>query len=100
MKSARQYAAQRKSERNVAKSLSGKGWFHIGDVGVDTGTVMICDPCNAEEIKDQLDVIDAGLGVLVKSGDGDGIYPVFARYENGVTAEVRIMFVEGEVPHG
>jgi len=29
--------------------LSGKGWQHIGDVGVDTASIMICDPCNAYE---------------------------------------------------
>ena len=31
-------------------------------------------------------------GVLVKSGDGDGIYPVYARYEDGVIAELKIVF--------
>jgi hypothetical protein len=90
---AREYTRRRKAERDEAVALSGKGWQHIGDFGVDTATIAICDPCNAYEIG------GAGWdGVLIPSGEGDGVYPVFARYENGVCAEVRIMFVEGEKP--
>ena len=77
--------------------MSDSLWQPIGEFTVDTGTVMICDPCYAKEaIKGVFVNTEIGCGVIVKSSDGT--YPVYARYENGVCAEVRIMFVEGEKP--
>ncbi len=49
MTTSRDYARRRQAEHDAAVALSGKGWQHIGDVGVDTASIMICDPCNAYE---------------------------------------------------
>ena len=35
----------------------------------------------------------AGAGVVATSGYGDGVYPVYARYEDGRVAELRIKFL-------
>jgi hypothetical protein len=88
-RSARAYEQRRNAETDLAVERSGKGFFHIGDVGVDTAQVMICDPCNGS---------DGICSVVVPSGHGDGNYPVYARYQDGVVAEVRIMFLKGEKP--
>lgn len=40
-----------------------------------------------------------GLGVVVRTGDGDGHCPVYARYEDGRIQEVRVSF-DGARPEG
>lgn len=80
-----------------------------GHCGVDAGMIMIGDPCYAEnqknhpgnmdwlefcqlysEIRDEYpkfgqlnyDMGHAGLGVVLDSGFGDGIYPVYVHVED------------------
>jgi hypothetical protein len=66
----------------------------VGNIGVDAGTVMVVDPCYMRDgaapplidIKSIFaDLEDAhttqvgkGLAVAVRSGYGDGVYPVYA----------------------
>jgi hypothetical protein len=96
----------------------------IGEIGVDAGLCWIGDPCYILH-KDQppkaigkswsefcsilsqdeyptskqfnYDLGHAGLGVVVSTGYGDGIYPVFAEFnEDGRIAGVWIEFIEHE----
>jgi len=77
-------------------------WKKIGVVGVDSGTLMITDPCYAiqdgwndkdyekevvgtanklhHQVKHALG--HAGKAVIFSSGLGDGLYEVFAKIEN------------------
>ena len=92
----------------------------IGVVGVDVGLVIIGDPgylihtepeiestlgkdweefCNllAEEERPAMKQFtfplgNPGLAVVVSSGFGDGVYPVYAEIENGVIKKVTIEF--------
>jgi len=62
----------------------------IGEVGVDSGTILVTDPCyikddyNYEEVvKPVLDEnlygqTNGGLSLITTSGLGDGCYPVYA----------------------
>lgn len=96
-------------------------WKKIGEIGVDAGLCWIGDPCyiihaaslpkalgkNWKEFCDDLyrdkktptakqykyDRGHDGLGVCVGTGAGDGVYPVEARIEDGMIAEVRIRFM-------
>ena len=74
----------------------------IGTVWVDSGTVMVCDPCYTQSdgrsslinVDDdifanlgdtsaiQVGGADSGLAVAVRSGYGDGHYPVYALFKD------------------
>jgi len=74
-------------------------WKTIGFVGVDSGTLMVIDPCYATDFKDKdYDefVVDksrdkftqvpfqhghVGRAVVFSSGCGDGLYKVKAKFE-------------------
>ena len=90
-------------------------WEHVGEIGVDAGIVMVGDPCYINDVdhpvKDwskfcsSLDspatqlkypMGHTGLGVVVSSGYGDGVYPVYIRRENGVVVEMKVVFVGDE----
>ncbi len=80
----------------------------IGVVGVDSGTILLGDPCywlsNKDWKKEVLnpnfdlsreiyyDLGHKGKGVLVSSGYGDGSYPVFAKFKDDRVKEVKIKF--------
>lgn len=91
----------------------------IGQISVDAGLCWIGDPCyilhkNKKETPKSLgknwsgfcDLLDTennswqfkhdggfeGLGVVVSTGYGDGVYPVYAEEENGRVKEIRIKF--------
>ncbi len=95
----------------------------IGQIGIDAGLCWIGDPSyilhapslpkaigkDWDEFCDNLDrsgryptcqqfhydLGHAGLGVVVSTGYGDGVYPVFAEFnEEGRVAEVWIEFIE------
>jgi hypothetical protein len=95
---------------------------HIGEIGVDAGLCWIGDPCyilHADprpkaigkdwgEFCDILHEDDqyptcmqfnydpghAGLGVVVSTGYGDGVYPVYAEFnEDGRVARVWVEFI-------
>ncbi len=92
----------------------------IGVIGVDAGLCWVGDPCyiigdDATKIwtkwSDFCDTIDykkhpttqqydypkghPGLGVLVSTGYGDGLYPVFAEIEDGRVKSVTVDFFGG-----
>lgn len=66
----------------------------LGWVGVDSGSVVICDPCYADRAGGPDEWIEAtsneisggplanALGVISVTHMGDGVYPVFAEYES------------------
>ena len=88
-------------------------WKEIGVIGVDSGCVLLADPCywlkkkdyqktvcsewgNVKEIPYSLGHM--GKGVLVRSGLGDGTYSVKALIENVPgwgerVIEIRIKFI-------
>jgi hypothetical protein len=78
-------------------------WQKIGDCAVDSGQIIIVDPCyvipdrgeNPPEVvyEDILDTWDYKkrppqrytpfkMGVIVSSGYGDGYYPVYAKFNS------------------
>jgi hypothetical protein len=75
----------------------------IGEVWVDTGTLVIGDPCYVPELMDAVkksmeDVRElhrdfSGRGVLVSTGIGDNIYPVYASIRNNIVTSVTIDFL-------
>lgn len=97
----------------------------IGEIGVDAGLCWIGDPCyilhadpapkaigkDWSAFCDMLhadgqyptckqldyDLGHAGLGVVVSTGYGDGLYPVFAEFnEEGRIARVCVEFIDDE----
>jgi len=93
-------------------------WEKVGDVGVDAGGILICDPCYAVGDEPQLPhpwkaFCDAwfaaeehgvaqfpfrrgheGAAIVVQSGVGDGFYPVFVkRDKSGRVAAVKVEFL-------
>jgi hypothetical protein len=90
-------------------------WRTIGEVCVDTATIVICDPCQVDEASEWRGdgmfgaVHDNGaaelkndhdcpIAVAVSTGIGDGRYKVEARYINDPdwgkrVAEIRIKFL-------
>ena len=98
-------------------------WIKIGDVGVDSGQLMIVDPCylsdwEGTEYLEEKVVDDSfsyngccrkggkpsknfnyengnpGRAVVFNSGYGDGLYEVWARLEDGSIAEIRIVMID------
>ena len=81
---------------------------NIGFVGVDSGTILIGDPCywlkdkeyEKEVCKSNFDNFrqvhfelgHAGKGVIVSTGYGDGTYPVIATIKEGRVKEITIKF--------
>jgi hypothetical protein len=70
--------------------VSGTERLKIGEVGVDSGTLLIGDPCycfDGDDLDAAFSVIGAGLhgeavlprgiGVISSTGYGDGVYPVY-----------------------
>ena len=94
---------------------------HIGEIGVDAGLCWIGDPCYilhtnqppkaigkswdhfCDILRDDdypvrkqfhYDLGHPGLGVLVSTGYGDGVYPVYAEFnEEGRIAKVWVEFI-------
>jgi hypothetical protein len=79
----------------------------IGQVGVDSGMLMISDPCYVKESTDSQceEIYEAtnnkfnsgqilnGLAMALQTGYGDGIYDVLAkRDENGRIVKIEIVF--------
>jgi hypothetical protein len=72
-------------------------WKRIGQVGVDSGTVVIADPCYVDKLNYDENPRSTGpypaiYGVISQSGYGDGRYPVYARMEGGRVMELRVVF--------
>jgi len=67
--------------------------FKIGTVAVDSGTIVITDPCYADRAVDLFDRMDPmgkiamdidGLSLLVGGFGGDGVYDIYAEVETWV----------------
>jgi hypothetical protein len=100
-------------------------WELVGEVGVDAGQIVICDPCyiygSDNVIKDEVGgsewehwhqhLKDSGyfeperrtlqigqfLAVVSSSGFGDGVYPVMVRRtRGGDIAELKVVFIGDE----
>ena len=96
-----------------------KEWKLIGHFGVDSGMVIICDPCYLKYWKDNAYVggeptgefsydgagratgkilnageltINATTAVVTSTGRGDGTYPVYGQFKNGRVINVFISF--------
>jgi hypothetical protein len=89
-------------------------WQRIGIVGVDTGTVLLSDPCSVQAgfdvdplweglgLKDSLQVNyekgHPGRAVIVSNFGGDGMFPVFIRKDaEGMVVEMKIVFNEEDL---
>jgi hypothetical protein len=71
----------------------------VGHVGVDSGTVVIIDPCYADRIDLERDVQDSlngelkdAFGIIHATAMGDGIFPVFAEYVDDQLQSLTIRF--------
>lgn len=108
-------------EEHESSASSADDWIEVGEVGVDAGLLMVGDPCyigekshpaqmgldkfHTEVLEPQIDEDaiqlhfdrgHAGLGVIVPTGFGDGVYPVYIRRDKatGRVAEVKVTFIE------
>lgn len=98
-----------------------EGLEYVGSFGVDSGQVMVGDPCYLDEwksnrndewnlegkvgqysyhgasattIESSAGVLGDGRSVVFSSGYGDGVYPVYVQYnEDGRVAKVLIEFI-------
>lgn len=107
----------RRRPRASTARTRGQQWEKVGVCGIDSGMIWIGDPSYCvtpdadnhpaetwEEFCEQIadtngakqfdyDTGIAGLGVCVKSGHGDGVYPVYVRRDaKGRVMEARIVF--------
>jgi hypothetical protein len=84
----------------------------IGDLSIDTGTLLLCDPCNVEggtewvyekmlkgeRFAARVDKHGVTVALAVLTGIGDGCYRTVVRYEDSPVfgrriAEVKIQFL-------
>ncbi len=100
----------------MSRSKTTDKWEQAGIIGVDAGMCWIGDPCycvtsdaDAHPAKtwakfcDEMAEKDVkafpfkrgyiGLGVCVRTGYGDGFYPVMIKRKKGVIAEVKVKFI-------
>ena len=91
-----------------------KGFTKIAEIGNDSGTMCIVDPCYVEDRtpnppyrKGFMQELSAamsgksypvrqnvrGLAAVFSTGMGDGVYPVYAKIKGGRITEVRIQFI-------
>ena len=99
---------------------SGLETVQIGVIGVDAGLCFIGDPCyvlhtpppkaignswdgfwrmldSSRTGQLNFDAGHAGLGVIVRTGIGDGLYPVYATFdESGLVSSVTIKFLDDD----
>jgi hypothetical protein len=76
----------------------------IGQLGIDTGRLLIADPAYVNEPRTTSDYSDAvlerasvestsfDLALVIPTGMGDGVYPVEIKEEDGFVTELRIKF--------
>jgi hypothetical protein len=95
-------------------------WELVGTLGVDSGQMMLCDPCYIKKDFEnglvttndtmsyngacEATLSNAGFGFLsgtygvklafaCSSGYGDGVYPVYIKRDGGRIAEMKIVFI-------
>jgi hypothetical protein len=88
--------------------------IEIGSIGVDAGIVWLGDPCyvigedsshgtrtwdefctklwSAKESSEIAEPLGEGVGICVSTTYGDGSYPVYGQYRNGVLVGIRVDF--------
>lgn len=84
------------------------GWHKIGHVGVDSGCLILTDPCyvmgqdwSKKDYEEKICAPDWGLfkqvsnpnAVVFTSGFGDGVYDVFALVKANRVVEVKIQLI-------
>jgi hypothetical protein len=99
----------------TTKTKTKRDWHVVGDICIDTGTLLLCDPCYAGDasegwnsyLENMTDEgfslplghdLGASKALTVMTGLGDGLYRVVARHEDVPgfgerVAEVRITFL-------
>ena len=81
-------------------------WILLGEVGVDSGTLMISDPCYSHMVTEWVNgdgMFDdnqmnypmghPGLGVQARTAYGDGTYKVYGLCSDGDTTRAHAMLV-------
>lgn len=109
-------------KEKIIEALDGNDWVHIGNVGVDSGTLMIGDPCYLNDKEDwnselydkwivgklgeenkvsvQISEMCPEQAVAFESGFGDGCYEVYALVKDygknlgKRIKEVRVVLIE------
>lgn len=98
----------------MAKNTEKDQWEQVGVVGVDSGRITITDYPNEPQVQNAWELMEKadwpytlqlnfkaghpGAGVIVSAGLGDGVYPVYVRYEEVEgwgkrVAEAKIVFL-------
>lgn len=89
-------------------------WVEVGMVGVDSGRITITDYPNEPQVQNAWELMEKanwpdtlqlnfeaghpGAGVTIRAGLGDGVYPVYVRFEDVEgwgrrVAEAKIVFL-------
>lgn len=85
-----------------------EGWTLVGHVGVDSGQLCISDPCydwdyDKDILPIALKAIDAGrsvysfndgITIIASTLYGDGMYPVYVKYDGGGRATAMMVDFE------
>jgi hypothetical protein len=94
-------------KRKAPRGKRGEKVVHIGDIAIDSGQLVMADPCRMDETMAALAYelgpachrsgeLNMGTGVILPTGLGDGIYPVIACYGkiHGIAGRVSAIFVD------
>jgi hypothetical protein len=90
-------------------------WQRIGEIPVDSARMVLVDPMNLDDVSDYVGEVEAhevpesmtyelvtndygvAVALVLKTGLGDGSYPVEARFEKAAggvrIAEIRVRFL-------
>ena len=103
---------------------NGLTWKYMGNAAVDSGTLMVGDPCYfigsgsiaQETYKDWGGFLDktkmcekpqlkfksnvAGMGVVAPTAYGDGVYPVYGLFAEGSSRPEAVVVVTGDIKRG
>ena len=101
------------TKKETKQYATANGWYLVGYCPVDSGQLMIVDPCYLNQWKDNEygatsdyafsyagacnKTIDhtsgslEGTAVVTSTTYGDGTYPVYINFENGKATEMRVL---------
>jgi hypothetical protein len=84
-------------------------WKLLGEAGVDSGALMISDPCNSRMVTEWVNgdgMFDdnqmnypmghAGLGVQARTAFGDGVYKVYGLCSDDTTRAHAMLVITGD----
>ena len=83
-------------------------WEKVGQVVIDSGCVLLSDPCIAADEAEQLvpkfaasgeNSVASKYAVLIETGYGDGLYDVFVTERDGRVAEIKIVCISPGFDH-